>query len=81
MGVRKRSGNKKRHELDIKRIHEADKQFSRQKAEKLLSNGADPTEDRFVNHVNYHVRRKSLLLSGTATIETATEVAKTSKRN
>lgn len=34
-------------------------QFTRAKAERLLSHGADPTEARFVKHQNKHVRAKA----------------------
>lgn len=33
--------------------------FTRAKAEKALSRGADPTEERFTKHDNKHVRAKA----------------------
>lgn len=33
--------------------------FTRAKAERLLTHGADPTEERFVKHQNKHVRVKA----------------------
>jgi hypothetical protein len=33
--------------------------FTRARAERALSKGADPTEERFTKHVNKHVRAKA----------------------
>ena len=36
--------------------------FTRAKAERALSRGADPTEERFTKHQNKHVRAKAAKL-------------------
>ena len=64
MGVRGRNGEKKAAELAKTKRNEAMKKFTRSDADKALSKGADPSEDRFVKHANYHVRRRSFLLMG-----------------
>lgn len=37
--------------------------FTRAKAERALSRGADPTEERFTKHQNKHVRAKAARLA------------------
>lgn len=64
MGIRNRTAEKKNRRLLIQKNSENDKRFSRAKAEHALSNGADPTEERFTEHSNYHVRRRSWVLQG-----------------
>ena len=64
MGVRKRNGERNIHKMKIKALHEARKIFTRSEAEALIAGGADPGEDRFVNHKNYHVRVKAWVKMG-----------------
>ena len=52
---------------------------TRARAEKLLSQGADPSEDRFARHANYHVRSKSFKLMGSHFPDDAGERAKLCK--
>lgn len=37
--------------------------FTRAKAEKALTRGADPTEERFTRHQNKHVRARAAYLA------------------
>jgi hypothetical protein len=61
-----------RNEKKIKRMKlaEARKEFTRSRAERALRNGADPTESRFTNHANYHVRYKAWVAAGAVVPET-----------
>jgi len=46
---------------------------SRRRANVLLSRGADPTDELFTKHHNYHIKRRALLLNlraGNATLPT-----------
>lgn len=64
MGVRRRNGERNIHKMKIKALHEARKIFTRNEAEALIAGGADPSEERFVNHKNYHVRVKAWVKMG-----------------
>ena len=85
MGLRGRSAEKKIHHNLQTKIREDNKRFSRAKAEKKLSGGADPattTESGgkviriFLDHTNYHVRAKAFKLMGSPYPEDAEECAK-----
>lgn len=76
MGVRNRSAQKKQRQLAIKKLHEDHKRFSRRKAEHALVKGADPSEERFAKHKNYHVRALAWKKMGKPLPEDATERAK-----
>jgi hypothetical protein len=52
------------------------KLFTRAKAEALLASGANPNEDRFVKHENYHVRQKAWKKAGMPLPENEDERAK-----
>ncbi len=80
MGLRKRGGEKIKHK-GIKAKEKADdKLFSRSMAMRALASGADPSEERFASHTNYHIRRKSFLMSGKALPENAEERAELCKK-
>ena len=64
MGVRRRNGERNIHKLKLKEINAARRLFTRSEAEGLIAGGADPSEDRFVNHKNYHVRTKAWVKMG-----------------
>lgn len=59
MGQRRRNGQNK---LKVKRHHTVisdNKKFTRKHAESAMARGADPSDDRFTKHANYHVRAKA----------------------
>lgn len=64
MGNRHRVAEKKRHRELLLKLGEDDKRFSRAKADAELSAGANPAEDRFVKHQNYHIRQRAWKLRG-----------------
>lgn len=76
MGVRKRNGERNIHKLKLKEINAARRSFTRMDAEKLIAGGADPSEERFTSHKNYHVRSKAFRKMGSPFPEDATERAK-----
>lgn len=59
MGVRQRNSEKKILEKLKSDLRSALKLFTRAKAEQALRNGAEPSEERFTAHANYHIRRLS----------------------
>lgn len=59
MGQRNRHGEKTVARSKKLKLAEAMKKFTRAEAEKALAKGADPSEKRFVQHENYHVRAKA----------------------
>ncbi len=64
MGIRGRNGEKSVLIKYKQSLSQAKKKFTRNKAEKALTVGADPTEERFVGHINYHIRVRAWHLQG-----------------
>ena len=58
------------------RLKGAAKQITRAQANRLLSNGADPNDARFVSHPNYHIRKRSWVARGKPLPEDPTERSK-----
>lgn len=73
MGIRNRNSEKKTREDNKQKLHNARKEFTRAKAEHALRNGADPTEERFTEHRNYHVRLLAWRMAGAVIPETENE--------
>jgi hypothetical protein len=76
MGNRNRAGSKKIKQLAHTAVNQAMKSFTRAKADKALSAGADPNEPRFTSHGNYHIRARAFKLSGSKLPEKKEEAEK-----
>jgi hypothetical protein len=64
MGVRGRNSQNKVKQVNKQKLNQAIKLFTRTKAENALREGADPSEERFQNHANYHPRRRAWQMMG-----------------
>lgn len=63
-------------QLEQLKLKQAKKSFTRAKAERLLANGTNPSEERFTKHANYHVRRRSFVLRRSPMPDNETDRAK-----
>lgn len=62
MGQRGRNGEKKMHQTKKEKMHQAEKKFTRAKAEQLIANTTDPdvlNSNDIVKHENKHVKEKA----------------------
>lgn len=59
MGARGRAGGRAKLKAIRVKVRLVSKAFTRMRAERALSKGADPTEARFVDHKNKHVVAKA----------------------
>lgn len=76
MGQRNRHGEKTIARAAKLKMAEAMKKFTRATALKELALGADPSEDRFTKHANYHVRARAWRKMGMPLPDDPVEVEK-----